>query len=174
MGKPIFQFRLRYDPTLYYYVDAGVVTTSVTPVNISKSVVDWDKLQIHFKRHGTYIGVFRSYAPEAMRFANDAAKILRYIFMTQGDTEAICELEVYKLNSTDQLYYPRCICTVNFSQYKNSLNYVNAALMEGGLSAKLNAYDTTDFEIELQEPGDDEDTEWIWISGDPQIGRAHV
>jgi len=171
MPKPIFLFRIRKDPTNYYYVNSsGSVVVSTTAVNITKSFPDWKKLSIQYKRSLEYPGVFRSYAPEAMQFVNDAAKILRYLFNTQGDTEAEAELEVYKLRSSDQQYYPRCSCTINFAKYTNSLNVVTAALVEGGLVAKFRAYDTTDFLIPLGEPGTDPDTDWIWISGDPPGG----
>mgnify|MGYP003328470947 CR=1 FL=1 len=168
MGKPVFQFRFRKDSSTYYYVDSSrAVVTSPTPINIKKGVVDWNKLQILYRRHNVYVGVFRHYAPEAARFANDAAQILRYLFNRQGGTEAVCELEVYKLNDATQDYEPRCLCTVNFSQHNNTKNYVSEALMEGGLSAKLNSYDTTDFEIPLEVPDDDTDTQWLWVSGNP-------
>ncbi len=174
MPKPIFQFRLRKDPTTYYYVDGGEVVTSATAVNLLESLPDWDKLQKQWRRSATYHGVLRAYSPEATRFCKDAAQILRYLYNTQGGTEAVCELEVYRLNSTDQLYYPRWKCTVNFGRYNNTETIVSTALIEGGLAALLRAYDTTDRVIPIGEPGGDPDSDWIWLSGFPGGGEGGV
>ena len=158
----------------YYYYDAGAVHVSAAPVQVKNSVVDWDKLQINYKRHMTYHGVMRSYSPESVRFVKNGAAILRHVFNNLGDIEAECYLEIRKLNTTDQLYYPRGICAIDFSKYNNSELYVNVGLMEGGLSAKLQAYDATDFTIPIGEPGVDPDSDYVWISGEPGVDPGGV
>lgn len=168
MPKPVYQFSLRRVPGTYYYLDAsGVVLTSAIRKEIKHSIVDWDKLQLQWRRHSVYHGVMRNFAPEAIKIAKNGAAILRHIFNTEGSVEALCELEIYKLKSTDQLYYPRGVCAIDFSKYNNSELSVQVSLMQGGLSATLNAYDTLDFTIPLKDPDIDPDYDQIWISGDP-------
>lgn len=166
--KPTYKFRLREDATTYYYVDAaGNVATDSFPVDTKESIVDWDKLQMQWKRHSTYHGVFRSYMPEALKVGKYGAAILRYVFNTQGSIEALCELEILKLNTDSQEYEARGVCAIDFSQYQNSMLYVSVALMQGGLSARLQAYDTIDFTIPIGDPATDTTADYIWISGDP-------
>ena len=152
MAKKPLQFRLRKDSTTYYMKSGGTVTTSADPVSINRSVVDWDKIEITWQRHKVYHGVFRAMSPDTIRFANDGADILRFIFNTLGASEAVCELEIMKLNSTDLEYYQLAVFQIDFSTYKSTKNYVDVHLMEGGLSALLNAYDTTNYSIQIGEP----------------------
>ena len=165
MPKDKFKFRLRRDASLYYHIDAGVFATSATPVDLKHSVVDWMKLQMQWRRHGRYPGVFGNYAPDTVRFAKDAAKILRYLHNRMGGKEAVCELEIAKLSTTDQLYYPRAVCKINFSRYVNHSTHVDVMLIYGGLASLLSSFDTTDFAIPLGEPGTDPDTDYVWMTG---------
>ena len=175
MPKPIYQFSLKKEPGVYYYLDAsGVVGTSATRTEVKHSIVDWDKLQLQWRRHSVYHGVMRNFSPESLRIAKNGAAILRYIFNTQGTVEALCELEVYKLNTTDQLYYPRGVCAIDFSKYSNSELYVQVSLMQGGLSARLNAYDTVEYTIPIGDPGLDPDSDIMWVSGDPSTTPGGV
>lgn len=163
--KPTYVFRLKKDDSTYYGLVAGVVGTSSSPVNLESTVVDWKSFQIRYTRHEKYHGVFRSYSPDTIRFANDGAKILRYVFNTQGASEAICYFEILRLKTSTQTYETLVNCAIDFSQYKNSVHYVDVHLMEGGLSALLNAYDTTEYPIPLTSPGLDPDSTYLWVDG---------
>ena len=164
--KPLHTYRLKRDNTTYYYVDAaGVVATSPTPVNLEAAVVDWKTFQMRWTRHSKYNGVFRSYSPETVRFAGPAAKILRYIFNTDGATEAVCFFEIARENNDSLAYETLVSCAIDFSQYKNSVHYVDVHLMEGGLSADLNAFDTTEYPIEIESPVTNTDFDFLWMDG---------
>ena len=146
MPKDIFQFRITNGVSYLYVSDTilgvPVVSPSADPVNLSQSVVDWDKLQLQYKRDKKYHGVFRKYGPDKVRFSNDGAAILRYLANTQG-VEAKGFLEVMKLNSTDQQYYSLGQWAMDFSTpYSSQQLYADIGLMDGGLSALLAAYES--------------------------------
>lgn len=168
--KPTYQFRFRKDSSTYYSADdAGHVGTSPVAVVTEGAIVDWQKLQLQWKRHSFYHGVMREFSPEAVKIAQQGAAICRYIFNTQGDMEAVAELEVYKLRTSNQEYYLRAVCAIDFSKYQNEKLFVSVALMQGGLSAKLQAYDTIDFTIPIGDPSSDPDSDLLWLSGDPGV-----
>ncbi len=154
MAKDIFQFQITDITGHYLYVNAGVVTTSVTPVTLLSSVVDWNKLQLRWIRHKTYFGVFRKQMPDSMRFANDGARIIRWLYNTQGGTEARGSFIINKLNTSDQTYYQLGVFDLDFSgdKYKSSYWYVDVGLMQGGITALLQAYDSTNYSIMIGEP----------------------
>jgi len=142
-----------------------VVSPSADPVNLSQSVVDWDKLQLQYKRDKKYHGVFRKYGPDKVRFSNDGAAILRYLANTQG-VEAKGFLEVMKLNSTDQQYYSLGQWAMDFSTpYSSQQLYADIGLMDGGLSALLAAYESASVNIDLLDPATNAGYETVWLDG---------
>ena len=151
MKKP-FQFGIMSDSTHYYSIVGGVVTLSTTPAFLPVSVVDWKTLALNYRRDGVNLGVIRSYSPNMVRFVKDAAKILRYIKNTQGGGEAVAYLSVNTLYSTTQEYRLLDYWQIDFNKTNNRLNFFEAALMEGGLSALLKSYGGTNYNIPLNDP----------------------
>lgn len=150
--KDKYKFRIKDGAGQYYYVDTTLgVATSPSPQDI-QSIASWSKMQLLWERDNLYRGVFRKYAPDQFLYVLEAAKILRYIFNTQGNGEAVAYLEVMMLKNADLLYYPLGTFQFNFSKHVSEELYVKELMMEGGLTQKMNAFDTTDFAIKLLEP----------------------
>ncbi len=174
MPKDTYQFSIRNAAGQYFAVVAGSVVIQPDPNYLKKSIIDWATFQMQWKRHPVYKGVFRNFSPDTVRFTNDGAKILRHIYNTLGGRNGVANLEIRKLNKTDQQYYFRGKCAIDFSKYINSkgdLDNVSVMLMEGGLSALLQAYDTTDYEIPVGIPGDDPDADYLWMDGVNLLGN---
>lgn len=149
MPKVPYKFAITNAAGQYYQVGG---TLSPTPVYLSRSIVDWDTLALNYRRDSVFLGMFRSYSPESVRFVKDAAKILRYIKNTQGGAEAVAYLSINLLNKSTQQYDLLDYWQFDFSVTNNQQFYYEAKLMEGGASALLKAYANNNYNTPLNDP----------------------
>lgn len=175
MPKNPYEFRLKLGANYFYVNSSGVVATTTDPTEalLEASVVDWDKLELQWKRSTEYHGIFSRRTPDTVRFANDAATILRHLYYTAGSVDAECTFEVKRLKSTDQLYYSEGDFDCNFALFSSTKDFVDVALIESGQYTKLISQDDVDLAITLGEPGVDPDTRYILMDGVKVLGKIN-
>ena len=152
MAKKPFRFAIVNQSLQYYSITGGVVSPGPTPVYLQPSIVDWATFAINYRRDSQFLGVIRSYSPEAVRFVKDGAKILRYIINTQGDIEAVAYLAVYIWDKPSFKYILLDYVQFDFSNIDNQQLYFQITLMDGGISARLKAYAGQNYQIPLNDP----------------------
>ncbi len=152
--KKEYLFRIKNSIGEYYMVDPVIgVITSTDPQDLD-AVSNWKSIQLLWERDTLYKGVFRKYAPEQFELVEDAARILRFIFNTQGNGEAIAYIEILKWKKSSLSYVLLGEFQFNFGKHYSEELFARETVMEGGLTQRLNAYDTTDFSVPMLDPAD--------------------
>lgn len=170
--KDLYQYYFEKPDGTYYFVSPTLgVTTSPDPIHIAGSVVDWKALDLQWRRHERYHGIFRKQAPDKIRFAGDGAEILRWVKHYEGGTNAKCKFVIMILNPATLTYQLHGKFDVNFYIFFSSLHYVDTSLMEGGLSAKIRAYENTKFGIPLLNPAAHSEFKYIYMDGVEYHGK---
>lgn len=142
-------FYLRKDATHYYHVAPG---GSVEPTTQQKAVTgditNFKEIELGDKRHERLHGVFRK-TSLPIKFAKKAAKILRYLYYSQGGMMAKCQLYVtatYDYRTPPEQLY---LGDIDFTTFKDGFFEVSVEIMEAGITSLINAYERTDFEIPI-------------------------
>lgn len=148
--KP-FKFYLKASDTLYYTVNSsGNVITTTTETAQARAAMGWKDLKINFERNVKYWGIFREYSVP-LQFVKKAAKILRYIFTTQG-VEGVCLLEIRKINTSTLQYEPFFVGDLDFSECSSERDFFQINIMDRGLSEMIKSREDVDFEIPVAQP----------------------
>ena len=104
-----YYLRKRLTPTsyVYYFINSlGSVTTTGTKTELEYAPDGWMESALEWKRGFEYWGVFTTMS-QPLRFVRDGAKILRYVYYTEG-RQGNCELYIERLDRSSgnyNLYY---------------------------------------------------------------------
>lgn len=163
MSNPKFKWYFRvangsdYD---YKYVDtSGAVTftTSSTPVNnIRYAPEGWQDMFLMWERGFQYYALMRKHSL-GLRFTNDGAKILRNEYYTNGIQNNL-EVYVEKFDSETYTYGAYFKGGVQYNGSLDQYDFVQVELAEAGFFQKLEANDSTNFEIAV-----DGNASKIWV-----------
>lgn len=147
---PIFKYYLRKDDTTYYEVVNGSVLPTTNKNDIgSGAVKNWDDIQLQWVRHDRYYGIMKKQSTE-IHFCNDAAKIVRHCF-ANGGTMGACyfDIEAYdNIAKTYSLFYSGAI---DFATYDSFRDYVQVGIMQGDLSAYIDARENQLYDIKIED-----------------------
>src|ERR1043166_6276431 len=134
MPRPLFKFYLLNESGQYYFLNNGVVDTTITPTEIT-APISWMQTQIKWQRSMTYMGLIRSLTTP-YEFIDDSKIILSILNSTQG-IEAFCRLKIKIINHVggDWTYVDFVDFGLDFSTfYENEITDDNFVL-----KAKINA-----------------------------------
>lgn len=150
-----YKFYLRESATSYFSVDgSGAIVSTPTKKHLAASVINWNDITYTWKRHSRFPGVFRRVSTSGgeasvIKFANDAAKILRHLYHNRGGVMAACQFYV-EIEQSAGAYAELYTGDIDFSTYQSLEHWVELSILESGLSAMLNAYENTLFEIPIE------------------------
>lgn len=142
---PLFKFYLMRDSTTYYRVVGGSVSTTTTPTPLTFSPDGWDETEINWVRSPKYWGLFRSLTNK-YQFVEDGAKILRYLYYTQG-VEGKCILKITKRRNSDWVFEDFYSGEVDFSNTTDKDNFFGVNIIDGDLQSKLKANENVSYEL---------------------------
>lgn len=147
-------------------VENGVVTAISTPTPLTNTPKGWQDIIINCERSLTWYGVIRSFTTP-LAYVLKAAQIIRHTVYTQNIERKLLHL-IQRLTSevtslTYRLVYRYLYRgEIDLSTFKDEESYVTCAIMEGGLSKKLNANKDTVYELRMAE---DPDIKYLFLDG---------
>lgn len=121
------------------------------PAYLQNSPEGWMETLIKYARNTKYLGLFRDYTTP-MSFSGDGYEILRSLMWIDG-FEAVCYFGIAKLDrlSLPYKYQTWYLTEIDFSKYSQALTQIKVSAIEGGLSKFLKAFESTAYEIDLDE-----------------------
>ncbi len=148
----IYRYFLKDNSGNYLSWVNGALVSSSTKTPLQFSPDGWMDESIQYKRDENVHGIARTLSlPQ--RFVRDGAKILKYKYYNEG-SESIVKVVVEK-NNTDTYQYEDYFnqdMEIDFTNFKDGLEFVEVNIVEGGLSKYLKAGKGTTFEIPLEVP----------------------
>jgi hypothetical protein len=126
-----------------------LVTDSDTYV-LPNAPIGWEENIIRWSRSEFYYGMIRSFSVP-LQFVLDGAWILRTGFYTFG-LRSYAELRIEELNLTTWAYEIIYTGEIDFSTFSDKLTDVTVTAMEGGISAKIKAYENVKYTIPIDVP----------------------
>ena len=131
-----------------FYLDkARHVQTSTSPKPLPQSPEGWVEQQLSFTRNAKYFGFNRSYSPP-IKFVEDGATILRYLYYTQQGIESPVFYIVSKLDPDSGVYEDYYKGELDLSKITDDVvRSVTVNVIEGGIVKLIKAYENTVFEI---------------------------
>jgi hypothetical protein len=112
--------------------------------------IGWEENIIRWSRSEFYYGMIRSFSVP-LQFVLDGAWILRTGFYTFG-LRSYAELQIEELNLTTWAYEIIYTGEIDFSTFSDKLTDVTVTAMEGGISAKIKAYENVKYTIPIDVP----------------------
>jgi hypothetical protein len=126
-----------------------LVTDSDTYV-LPNAPIGWEENIIRWSRSEFYYGMIRSFSVP-LQFVLDGAWILRTGFYTFG-LRSYAQLQIEELNLSTWAYEVIYTGEIDFSTFSDKLTDVTVTAMEGGISAKIKAYENVKYTIPLDVP----------------------
>lgn len=126
-------------------------TLSIDGVNhVVKNAPDnWRSQSFEMSRDPQFFGVLKRFVTD-LDFVLNEAKLLRQKFYTSGiDGEA--SLKIEKLDSSTWQYNEIYSADIDFSTIEDSIHRIKTNLIDGGLTAKLQAYKNVKYEFGFDE-----------------------
>jgi hypothetical protein len=178
MLPDIFRFSLKQDINTWYYWNNGLQTTTSPTIAagyLRRHPILWQDSESKWTRSRSNFGLIRTTAMN-YTFVEDGKNIIRTVY-NQGGIESKIYIVIERL-SDDGSHYD-----VFFSGQLDLLNYdfgqlfngspigVNVPVIEGGLSAALNAAENTPFEFALDTTQDARNInmDGIYVQSDAQF-----
>ena len=122
-----------------------IITINGVPITLQHAPDGWDDALIQTERSMTYYGMFRSFSIP-LKFVKDGAKILRQAFYYfNGEIEQASSYEakvtilINKLNKISLVYEQLFTGEFDFSTFKDTLDYVEINIIDGGLTSIIKA-----------------------------------
>lgn len=109
-----------------------ILTYNGSDTTLNYAPDGWDDTMVKWERSTKYWGLFRSFTVQ-LKFVMDGARILRQAFYTDGVGSDV-RVTIKKLNRITHVYYTAYVADVDFATFKDTDNYVEVMLVEGGLS----------------------------------------
>lgn len=107
----------------------------------------WDESNISIVRNEVYGGLFRTVSAN-VRFVEDGAAILRHAFYTYG-TNANVYLKIERYNKLAMAWETVLAAgEIDFTEAKDSRDYFEAPIIDGGLSAKIKSQENVKWQLE--------------------------
>jgi hypothetical protein len=123
-----------------------LVTDSDTYV-LPNAPIGWEENIIRWSRSEFYYGMIRSFSVP-LQFVLDGAWILRTGFYTFG-LRSYAQLQIEELNLSTWAYEVIYTGEIDFSTFSDKLTDVTVTAMEGGISAKIKAYENVKYTIPI-------------------------
>lgn len=150
--KPDYRIAIKRFDKVYWAVDqyGNVISQPDAFYMDDYFANDWSKMGIKDDRNFRMGGIFRSSSETSYQFIGDAAKILRFIFYSEGPN-ASAVLQVEKLNKslTSQPYEIDYECQFNFSKAKDERLSFNVELLDMGVSELIKTREDVIYEIPI-------------------------
>lgn len=133
---------------------AGEVILNANPYPVVFSPEGWDDILIKNIRNKKYWALFRT-VTTPFKFVEDAAKILKHIYYTQGAEASvylvICELRLHYVPGVEYGFWYKQIfrSEIDGSTFQHDGPYVTASCAEDGFAKHLKSNENTVFEIPL-------------------------
>lgn len=136
----------------YYVAADGFVLVSSIPVDLENTPDGWQDKSIQYGRSTRFPGMIRSFTVP-LRFVEDGAKILRYLYLTYG-IQAVGNLVILKKDTLGNTGIHKDYYTgsLDFSQFTYQDRIAECNVMEGGLSELIKANENTKYEIPISVP----------------------
>jgi len=144
-----FQYEL-IDPITgktYAIDEEDMLITTDTPEPLPYTPDGWQEVTVKFMRNATYQGLFRDFTIP-LRFIRQGATIIRSLFYTKG-MEAVINLRIKKLNRSTYQYESWYEGEIDLSQVKDSIDFLDVNVAEGGIPKILKANENTVYEIPM-------------------------
>lgn len=106
--------------------------------------------EVKWSRSSKYFGMIRTFSVP-LQFVLDGAWILRREFYTRG-LRAEVKFYVDQLDPDTWLYKNKYVGDVDFSTFEDEENQVTVTVQEGGISARIKAYENVKYTIPLNVP----------------------
>lgn len=126
-------------------------TLSIDGVNhILENAPDgWRNQSFEMSRDPQYFGVLKKFVTD-LDFVLNGAKLVRKKFYESG-IDGKVNFIIEKLNQSTYQYYQIYESEIDFSTFEDSINRVKTNLIDGGLTAKLQAYKNVIYDIPFDE-----------------------
>lgn len=147
----------------YYYINASgnvaLIPNTKTPLVFAPE--GWQDQVINWERGFEYFGLITNYA-NPLKFTNDGAKILRYLYYTYG-IEADVQILIDKFNDSVSIwdYEQYYIGDIDMSRFRDERYYVQVDIMDSGFLANFKAKENTNFEMDLEQS-----PQRVWVNMD--------
>lgn len=141
----------------FWKVENGVVSRSAQPYFLSFAPDGWSDISIQNVRNKKYWGIDRT-VTIPLKYVNDGAQILKYIFYTLGIEESVyLVIASQKLDYTPGVsygyWYKRIFRgEVDLSTFAHNGSKITATTLEDGLAKYLKANEGTVFEFPMNVP----------------------
>lgn len=110
----------------------------------------WEESLLNWERSGEYFGMIKSFSVP-MVFVLDGAWLLRKEFYEKGlKAETVIRIDL--LDRSTWKYRNIFTGEIDYSTFQDRLHEVEVAVMEGGISKMVKAYDKVQYEISLDDP----------------------
>lgn len=109
-----------------------ILTYNGGTTTLNYSPEGWDETLVRWERSVKYLGLFRSFTVK-LKFVKEGAALLRQAFYTEGPGAEV-SVTIQRLDKISLEYYTAYQAEVDFATFKDSANYVEVSLAEGGLS----------------------------------------
>lgn len=121
------------------------------PAHLKFEPDGWQDVLVKYARNIKWWGVFRDFTVP-MKFVGDGALIIKYVKRLYGN-EYPLYLAIMKLNQTElpYIYRPWYSSQINLTKYRETESNIQVEALEGGLSKYLKAFESTDFEMPMDE-----------------------
>lgn len=116
---------------------------------LSNAPDGWRAQSFEISRDPEYFGILKKFVTDLEFVLNDAKKLREKAFRSGIDGKAKFFIE--KLDQSTWEYYNIYISDIDFSTYEDSITKIKVNLIDGGLTAKLQAYKNVKFDIEFDE-----------------------
>jgi len=143
-----FLYFITSENGLCYYVAPNGSVQQGRYIPLKHTPNGWMEQSIQFQRNSTYKALFRQFTTP-MKFVLDGAKILRHLFYNVQGIETPAYLVIVKLNPTTGQHNDYYKGEIDFSTIKDSLDFVEVALLEAGLAKLIKANENTLYEFDL-------------------------
>lgn len=109
----------------------------------------WNQQEFSNKRDLEYFGLIKNYVTE-LEFVRDSARLIRQQLYENG-VDAAMRLRIERLNKSTREYFVQYEGDVDFSTAEDELTKVIANLIDGGVTAKVQAYRNVKYEYPFTE-----------------------
>ena len=122
-----------------------ILTTTDVTQTLQHSPDGWDESQINWKRSEKYHGMFRSFTIP-LKFIKDGASLIRSEVYTYGSYGYI-SLLIRRLNKITMQYETAYNGLCDISTMKDTLNYVEVNVIDGGLAKLFMDNESADYAV---------------------------
>lgn len=139
-----------------------ILIDGATETTLSHAPAGWDDIQVNYVRHSKYYGLFRTFGI-SLRFVLDGAQYLREQYYSYG-TEKVVGIRINQLNKVSLQYELFYQGEIDFSVFKDSSEFVEVNIVDGGLNRLLKANEKTVYSLMVEAPNKDKTVNYDHVS----------